>query len=288
MLNVGLHVSIAGKIYDSIDRAVSLGCSTMQIFSRNPRQWRKKILEDKDIKLFKEKREKAKIKPLVVHVPYLLNLASQKKSFHQATIKEFIKDLVESDRLGADFLVTHMGSHKNGTEQSGLSSVVEALTCILEESEDVKTKILLENTAGSGSWLGYNFSHFSFIFERINNPSRVQICLDTAHAWAAGYKISQKKGLSQLISEIDTEVGVSKLKLIHLNDTEVELGSRLDRHFHIGRGKIGEDGFRLILNHPKLRQLPFIMETPKKVKDDDRKNLEMAKNLFNDGVYKRN
>lgn len=288
MLKIGAHVSAAGKIYDSIDRAVELGCDTMQIFSRNPRQWRKKTLLEEDIRIFKAKQRDAGIKPLVVHVPYLLNLASQRANFHRLTIREFTKDLFEVDKLGADYLVTHMGSYKKGTEASGFIMIVEALNAILESTKNVKTKILLENTAGSGSWLGYKFSHFNFIFSRINNPTRVEICLDTAHAWAAGYKINEEKGLKRLILEIKKEVGLDKLKLIHLNDTEAELGSCLDRHFHIGRGKIGKEGFKLILNHPRLRKLPFIIETPKKEKDDDKKNLNMARSLFVDGLYKNN
>ncbi len=254
----------------------------MQIFSRNPRQWRRQSLADEDVDKFKIKQKKAKIKPVVIHVPYLLNLASQKKSFHKLTIKEFAKDLIEADRLDADYLVTHMGSYKNGTEKSGLLNIVEALNSIIESTKEVKTKILLENTAGSGSWLGYNFSHFNFIFSKISDSGKVGICLDTAHAWAAGYKINEKKGLNQLIDEIKKEVGLGKLKVIHLNDTQVELGSCLDRHFHIGRGKIGKEGFRLILNHPGLRNLPLIMETPKKEKDDDKKNISMVRRLFGD------
>ncbi len=285
MLKIGVHVSIAGKIYNSIDRANELGCNTMQIFSRNPRQWRKKSLTSTDIEIFKAKQKKAKIEPVVIHVPYLLNLASQKKSFHKVTIREFSKDLVEADKLGADYLVTHMGSYKKGTEESGLLKIVEALNLILEDTRGVKTKILLENTAGSGSWLGYNFSHFNFILNKINDTKRVGVCLDTAHAWAAGYKINEEQGLEKLVLEMEKEAGRDKLKLIHLNDTQVELGSRLDRHFHIGEGKIKEDGFRLILNYPKFRNLAFIMETPKKEKDDDKKNLATARRLFVDDLH---
>lgn len=281
MLRLGVHVSAAGKIYDSLDRAAELGCNTMQIFSRNPRQWRRKSLTDREIEIFQAKRKEAGIDPVVIHAPYLLNLASQKKYFHKITTREFTKDLVEAGKLGADYLVTHMGSHKKGTESSGLLKIVEALDLILENSRQTETKILIENTSGSGSWLGYNFSHFNFVFSRLKNSQRIAICLDTAHAWAAGYKINQEEGLGELLREIEQEVGREKLSLIHLNDTQVELGSRLDRHFHVGEGRIGKDGFKFILNHSQLRNLPFIMETPKKKKNDDLKNLKTAKNLFN-------
>lgn len=283
-----MHVSIAGKIYNSIDRAAYLGCNAMQIFSRNPRQWRKGSLTQEDIKIFKAKQIKAKIKPVVIHAPYLLNLASQKKSFYKITIREFARDLEEAGCLGADYLVIHVGSYKYGTENAGLLSVVEALNLIFQEVKEAKTKILLENTTGSGSWLGYKFSHFNFIFNRVNDSHRLGICLDTAHAWAAGYRVNEKKGLWVLLDEIQEQVGLDKLKLIHLNDTQVELGSRLDRHFHIGEGQIGQTGFKLILNQAQLKKLPFILETPKETKEADRKNLEVVRRLFVDEVHKRN
>ncbi|MCF7916660.1 MAG: deoxyribonuclease IV [Candidatus Omnitrophica bacterium] len=288
MIQLGVHVSIAGNIYQSIQRAEELGCNAMQIFARNPRQWRKKSLTVEDIEAFKAKRKKSKIGSVVVHVPYLLNLASAKKSFHKITIREFTKDLIEADKLGADYLVTHMGSHKKSTERSGLLRIIEALNLILENSKGVKTQLLLENTAGSGSWLGYKFSHFKYIFDRIEMSNRLGVCLDTAHAWAAGYDISQKKGLAELIKEIENEVGIDKLKVIHLNDTEVELGSRLDRHFHIGQGNIGKKGFKLILNHLQLKKLIFILETPKKSETDDLNNLKTVRRLATNGIYKRN
>ncbi|MCF7873122.1 MAG: deoxyribonuclease IV, partial [Candidatus Omnitrophica bacterium] len=244
MLKLGVHVSAAGKIYKSIERAEKLGCNTMQIFARNPRQWRRKSLSSEDIEIFRKKREKSKIDPVVVHAPYLLNLASGKESFHKITIREFSKDLIEADKLGINYLVTHMGSYKKSTEKAGLLKIVEALNLILENTKGSKTQVLIENTAGSGSWLGYKFSHFKFIFDKIKMKNRLGVCLDTAHAWAAGYQINKKKNLQELISEIDREVGIDKLKVIHLNDTQVELGSRLDRHFHIGGGNIGKDGFR--------------------------------------------
>ncbi|MCF7870207.1 MAG: deoxyribonuclease IV [Candidatus Omnitrophica bacterium] len=280
IIKLGVHVSAAGKIYKSIERAEKLGCNTMQIFARNPRQWRRKSLSPEDIEIFRKKREKSKIDPVVVHAPYLLNLASGKESFHKITIREFSKDLAEADKLGVDYLVTHMGSYKKSTEKAGLLRIVEALNLILKNTKGLKTQVLIENTAGSGSRLGYKFSHFKFIFDRIKMQNRLGVCLDTAHAWAAGYQINKKKNLQGLISEIGQEVEMDKLKVVHLNDTQVELGSRLDRHFHIGEGNIGKDGFRLILNHFKLKNSTFILETPKKKSDDDLKNLEMVRRLF--------
>ncbi len=283
LLKLGVHVSIAGKIYKSVDRARQLDCNTMQIFSRNPRQWRKTALNFQDAATFKKKIREAKIDPVVVHIPYTLNLASAKRSFYKITIREFTADLIEADKLGADYLVTHMGSHKGGTEKGGLLRIANALRKVLAATPKVKTAVLLENTSGSGSWLGYNFSHQKFILEALDWTKRIGLCLDTAHAWAAGYKINSLKGLEALLEEIDREVRLERLKVIHLNDTNVELGSRLDRHFDIGKGKIGRKGFSLILNHPRLKDKPFILETPKEKEGDDVRNLEAVRALYNRG-----
>ena len=279
-MKLGVHVSIAGKIYKSIDRAVELGCNTMQIFSRNPRQWRKSLLSDEDVERFKREVKKSKINPVVIHIPYLLNLATVRRSFFKITIGEFISDLIEADRLEADYLVTHMGSYKGGTEEGGLSRIIQALNKILKETKEVKTKVLIENTSGSGHWLGYKFSHQKIVLDGLNRPEAVGICLDTAHAWAAGYKIDEPRGLKALLDEIDQEVGLERLKVIHLNDTQEELGSLRDRHFDIGKGKIGRKGFNLIVNHSKLRELPFILETPKNSDDDDKENLNVVRSLY--------
>lgn len=279
-MKLGAQVSIAGKIYSSLERAHNLGCNTMQIFARNPRQIRKSFLSDEDIKLFKEKAKKLKISPIAVHIPYTLNLASSKKSLYKITIKEFAQDLIEADKLGADFLITHMGSHKGSTDKQGLIKVADALGEILKEAKDCKTEVLLENTAGSGYWLGYTFTHHRFILERLNWPKQIGICMDTAHAWAAGYMIDAQSGLDSLVEEIDKEVGIKRLKAIHLNDTKEALSSRHDRHCDIGKGKIGIEGFSAIVNHQKLKDLPFILETPKESDDDDRRNLNTVRKIY--------
>lgn len=281
MLKLGVHVSIAGKIYNSVERAVELGCATMQIFLRNPRQLRKDVLSDEDIELFKKKVEETKIAPVIAHIPYTLNLASNKPRFYKITIRDFIADLIEADKLGVDYLITHMGSFKGGTESGGLLRIGNALKKILKETKGVKTMVLLENTSGSGHWLGHTFSHHRFILEKLDWTERVGACLDTAHAWAAGYRINDAVGLNDLLKAIDTEIGIGRLKVIHLNDTKEELGSRQDRHFAIGEGKIGKKGFSLIINHPQLKDLPFILETPKKSDEDDIKNLQAIRKLYN-------
>jgi deoxyribonuclease-4 len=284
MLKIGCHVSIAGKIYEAVDRAKALGCNTMQIFARNPRQWRKDGLTKEDIKTFKDKIKEAKISPIVVHIPYFLNLASAKNSFHKITIREFTQDLIEADELGADYLVTHMGSYKGSTEAKGLLKIVKALKKILKAAKPKKTKVLLENTSGSGNWLGYKFSHQRFIMEKMEWPQTLGLCLDTAHCYAAGYNINTLEGLNALVSEIDREVGLKYLKVIHLNDTKEKLGSLKDRHCDIGEGNIGRTGFNFILHHKFLKNMPLILETPKETDADDIRNLNIVKKIYNDNL----
>jgi deoxyribonuclease-4 len=289
LLKLGVQVSSAGKIYYSLERAKELGCNVMQIFARNPRQIRRSSLSKEDIEIFRKKAKKEKINPIAIHIPYTLNLATAKLSFYKITIKEFIQDLLEADKLGADFLVTHLGSYKDSEETFGLKRIVKALKEIIRETRNTKTVILLENTSGGGSLLGGSFSHHRYILENLNWHSKLGICLDTAHAWAAGYKIDDLKGINELVEEIDYLVGLERLKLIHLNDTKERLGSKKDRHFHIGEGRIGKRGFYFLLHHPLLKNLPFILETPKKTDTDDLKNLSIVKKLYyDDEVYFRN
>ncbi|MCD6584110.1 MAG: deoxyribonuclease IV [Candidatus Omnitrophica bacterium] len=282
MLRLGVQVSIAGSIHFSVDRALKLGCNAMQIFSRNPRKFRKSFLKVEDIELFKKKISGSSIFPLVIHTPYTLNLATPQKFLHWITTKEFIADLIEADKLGAHYLVTHPGCYKGTTKERGLNQVVKGLRRILKNTQEVKTEILLENTAGGGTCLGCKISQYRFILEKLDFTPRIGICLDTAHAWCAGYRINTHQGLEELLQEIEKEVGLQRLKLIHLNDTLEELGSKKDRHYHIGEGMIGRDGFSLIVNHPFLKNLPFILETPKKNDRDDIKNLNTVRALYRD------
>jgi len=278
-MRIGVHVSIAGKIYESIDRAKALGCEAMQIFSRSPREWKHVTLDPQDIIEFKKRRKKSGIAPVVIHVPYLTNLASPQARLFYSSVSFNIEYLEEADKLGAEFLVTHMGSHKNSGEAQGVKRVAKALNLILDKTRGAKTVILLENTSGSGSWLGYKFLHQKKILDAVHDQKRVGLCFDTCHAFAAGYDIATETGLEATLGEIDSLVGLEKLKVIHLNDSKDELGSRHDRHEDIGKGKIGLAGFKRIVNHPKLRHLTFILETPKKDLNDDRRNLKTVRKI---------
>ncbi len=267
-----------GKIYEAVSRAQALGCNTMQIFSRNPRQWRQTELSSEDIKEFKNRVKKAKITPVFVHIPYSINLASADKELYNRSIEIYIQDINEAGLLEAEYLVTHMGSHKETGEKEGLKRFSKALDIILAHTDKAVT-VLLENTSGSGSWLGYKFEHQKIVLETIKNPKRVGICLDTCHAYTAGYDVATRKGLEETVAEIQNLIGLAKLKLIHLNDTQDKLASHRDRHAHIGEGNIGRAGFRRIVHHPKLKNIPFILETPKKSDEDDLKNLKIIRSL---------
>lgn len=278
-MKLGVHVSIEGNIYDAFLRAQYLGCNTMQIFSRSPQRWRQKKLESQDIEEFNRLKSKLKIKPVFIHIPYLANLASPIRRLYQASIKAYIEDIEEASFLKADYIVTHMGSHKKTSEEEGLKRLIKALGIILDKTSKSSAGILLENTSGSGSWLGYNFRHQKLVFDSLGRDSRLGICLDTAHAFAAGYDIATKAGLDQMLSQIDDAVGIGRIKLVHLNDLKGKLGSRRDIHEHIGRGSISLEGMKGIINHPVFRNVAFILETPKDSENADKMNLNEVKAL---------
>ncbi len=276
---LGVHISTEGKIYEAFERAHQLGCNTMQIFARNPQRWRDNFLEPKDIATFNQRQDKFKIRPLFIHSSYLINLASPNPRLYEASIEAHIEDILEAHTLKADYIVTHMGSHKETSEEEGLSRFISALDRILEKTKNTRVGILLENTSGSGSWLGYKFSHQMEIIQDLKQKERLGLCFDTAHAYLAGYDIATKDGLESTLADIDKLVGLKFIKLIHFNDAKGVLDSRHDRHEHIGKGSIGLEGMKRIVNHPKLRDLPFILETPKKIEGDDIMNLNIVRQL---------
>lgn len=276
---LGLHVSTAGSIYESLNRANALGCNTMQIFARPPQQWRQGTIKKEDVAEFNKRRLELKIKPVFIHISYLINLASPNPRLYKASIKAYIEDIEEAQGLGADYIVTHMGSHKETSEEAGLRRLTKALNEITAQTRGSKVGILLENTAGSGSWLGYKFVHQKMVYDGINYKDRVGFCLDTAHAYLAGYDLASKDGLQYMLNEINSLVGLDPIKLIHLNDAFGKLGSHHDRHENIGKGNIGLEGMRRLINHPDLKNKAFILETPKREEGDDVKNLKVVRKL---------
>ena len=278
-MRLGVHVSIAGKIYEAVDRAKALNCECMQIFSRNPRGWQAAKLDKADVEEFKKRRKEAGITPLVVHIPYLINLASPEDRLYKKSIQAYLEDIRRADLLSAEYFVTHLGSHKGKGRDLGIDRFARALDKIIKELKP-KVKILLENTSGSGNWLGGDFEDIAEIMTKSHQKDKLGLCFDTCHAYAAGYDIKNKKGLDETLKKIDKLIGIKKLKLIHINDSKGDLGSHLDRHQHIGKGKIGRDGFRLILHHSKLRNLPYVLETPKEDIKSDPMNLKTVRSIY--------
>jgi deoxyribonuclease-4 len=259
-MKLGVHVSSSGEISQSIDRALSLGCNTFQIFISNPRGWRPTIINQTDVDRFKLKYRLAGMEQAVAHSIYLINLASPNAYLREQSIESLIHGLINTQRLGLSGLVTHIGSHQGDGLEIGTKRVVECLDQILSDSTCC-ARLLLENTAGAGNLVGKSIGEIGKILHQSGNK-RLGFCLDTAHAYEYGYEIHTMAGLDKLVKEIEKEIGLDNLCAIHLNDSMTELGSNRDRHETYGKGHIGDEALTRIINHPKLRDKPFIMETP--------------------------
>jgi len=279
MRRIGVHISIAGNIWESLERARALKCSAMQIFSRNPRGWQAAEFNSADIGRFRELKDKYDIRPVVIHIPYIINLATPDSGLYKKSIIAFMEDLQRCDLLSAEYFVTHLGSHVGSGEDGGIKRFSEALDGIIKKSKP-KATILLENTAGSGSWIGYKFEHIKRIIDDISDVKNVGVCLDTAHTFEAGYDIKTKAGLEKTMRDFDKLVGADLIKVVHFNDSLSSIASHVDRHQHIGKGNIGLAAMGRIINHPKLRQAAFIMETPKESDKDDKRNIKIVKSLI--------
>ena len=277
MVKVGVHVSIAGSLDLAVDRAMDAGCDVFQMFSRNPRGWAYPPLSDELSNTFRSKVKKTGLIPFD-HMPYLPNLASPKEDVYEKSVATLTAELGRCGALGIPYLVTHLGHHLGDGIAGGRARVIKAINTALAGTEG-KTMLLLENTAGEKNSVGSSLEHIRAIMEGIDNSKRAGICFDTCHAFAAGYELRTAEGLEETLGQFDEMIGLSSLKVIHLNDTKGEKGSGLDRHEHIGLGGIGEDGFRRILHHKVLASLPLICETPVDERRDDRGNIEKVREL---------
>lgn len=277
-MRFGFHISIAGGFSKVVGRAQEIGCETIQLFSRNPRGWKYGPLDDADVTQFRKDVDVAGIDPVVVHMPYLPNLAHSEGEHFSKSVDSLIEDLKRCQILGAQYLVTHVGKRMEASEDQGIQSVVKALNSAFKAVRN-DVLVLLENTAGQGTEIGYTFDHIREIIDRVDHSERLGVCFDTAHGFEAGYNVATKNGLDKTLREFDEMIGLNRLRVIHLNDSKSPHGSRVDRHWHIGQGEIGREGFRLIVNHPKLKSLPGIMETPKKEEGDDKRNMKVIREL---------
>jgi len=277
-MRLGFHVSISGGFSFAVQRAHELGCTTMQIFSRNPRGWTVKPLDKDDIVEFKKLRTEYDVNPVFVHTNYLINLASTKPDLYERSIEQFVIDLERTEHLGAEYLVTHLGSASGQEPGWMIDRVTGALNMAIKLHKPQAT-ILLENTAGEKGDVGYTFEQVNEVISRLSNAANIGICYDTCHGFAAGYDIRTKQGVDAIAKKIDETVGLGRLKGMHLNDCLRDFNSHVDRHWHIGEGKIGEDGFKAILNHKAFKDVPKIMETPKETEEDDPRNMKKVRSL---------
>jgi len=276
-LRVGFHVSIYGSIDRAVDRAAELGCNTFQIFTRNPRQWKSTELAPETAKAFSDKVRIHDMKPVFAHMPYLPNLASPRDEVYKKSVKALTSELERCRQLEIPYLVTHLGSHVGAGMQTGFTRLINGINQAFKVTDGGVT-LLLENTAGTRNSMGSTLEDIQHIIERLSHPERAGVCFDTSHAFAAGYDLRTWDSVEGTVRKIDDIIGFEKLKLVHLNDSKGDLNSRIDRHEHIGMGKIGEEGFRNVLAS-RLGTLPLIMETPKDARRSDVGNLRKVKEL---------
>jgi len=274
---LGLHLSIMGSIDRVVDRAVERGCNTLQMFSRNPRGWRSKSLDLEEVESFRLKVRSSEVWPVFVHTPYLLNLASPKADVYRKSVDALKDELRRAAELGVPYVVTHLGSHLGHGKRKGFKRIVDAINGSFS-AVDNDVILLLENTAGTRNSMGSSFEDIGYIASRIENRERVGVCFDTCHAFAAGYDLVSRGAVEHVLRRFDEAIGLEELELVHLNDSKGGLGSRIDRHEHIGMGKIGETGFRNILKS-RLGQLPLILETPIDERRIDIENLNKVREL---------
>ena len=283
-LLLGAHLSIAGGCHRAVERGEALGCTAVQIFTKNQVQWRAKPLTAADVERFRSVfLPKSGVKIVCAHGSYLYNLASPSRGLAGKSVSGVLDELDRCDRLGLPYLVIHPGSHRGEGETAGVERVVKALAAVLDRYRGGGI-VCLETTAGQGSSLGWDFRQIGRIIRSIGDP-RVGACLDTCHVFAAGYDIRTKMSYRSTIGRFAEEVGIDRLKVIHLNDSRGGLGSRLDRHTHIGRGEIGLDAFSFFLQDRRFKNVPKVIETPKmyKGREMDGKNLRILRKLAGSG-----
>ena len=276
-MRFGFHISIAGGFGNVLERAREVECETLQMFASNPRGWSVAKLDPDDVAKFRADMKDSSISPLFVHAPYIPNLAAGGGD-GKRTVKALVTQVERAKALGVPFLVCHTGKAMAADEATAISRIVKNVDSILAAAPD-GVVFLLENTAGMGTEVGYKFEQLAEIISRVKKRERVGVTLDTAHSFEAGYEYRTKAGIDATLREFDRLVGMNRLHLLHLNDSKTEFGSRVDRHWHIGEGKLGRAGMSQIINHPLLRNMPAVMETPQHTKRMDLKNLRAARSL---------
>jgi deoxyribonuclease-4 len=265
-VRIGLHVRVAGGYAKAVEHAKRAGCTALQIFSSNPKSYRPSAIDEKSLDAFSLLRAEAGLDPCAIHTPYLINLASEDRKIYEGSLRLLEADLAFAARGGMRFVNTHLGSYGSREREAGFAAICTALTEALEKIRP-GVFLVLENSAGAGKLAGGTLDELGAFVKSVDHP-QLGVCLDTAHAWAAGYRIDTAAGVNEFVERADRAIGLERVLMFHFNDTEVELGASRDRHWHIGEGKIGFDGFRALLAHPELRDRTAILETPGTDADD--------------------
>jgi deoxyribonuclease-4 len=260
---LGAHMSIRGGVSMAIERVRSIRCTAMQMFVKNNMQWFARPLTREEIRAFLNHVQRGELSSVFGHANYLINLAATNPLFHMNSIRAVAEELIRADQLELPFLVLHPGAHLGAGEEAGLEKIVDSVDEVFRKIPRVKTKIALEITAGQGSCIGHRFEHLAHIIANVREPERLRVCLDTAHLFAAGYEIGSESGVKKTFHEFDRVIGPDRLVAIHVNDSKTVCGSRVDRHEHIGKGRIDLDAFRFIMRSPRFRKIPKVLETPK-------------------------
>jgi deoxyribonuclease-4 len=281
-MRFGFHISIAGGFSKIVERALLRGCETIQFFSRNPRGWKYSPLNKREVEQFRSSIRSSTLFPVFLHMPYLPNIASFKSKFYKRSIRSIATDLHRAELLGAQYLIIHIGHRMESSEEEAIEAVSQGINQAFEKARNA-ILLLMENTAGQGTEIGYSFDQIKKIIEGVHEHERMGVCLDTAHTFEAGNDLSSKDGINRTLEKFDETIGLKRLHLLHLNDSKTPLGSRKDRHWHIGEGYIGLEGFRNLVNHPLLNHLPGIMETPRKDTVEDLKNMKVIRSLVEQG-----
>ena len=281
----GSHLSIAGGLHNALIEAKNLDMQCVQIFTKNQRQWNCKSLTNDQINTWQQHRKSTKIKTVISHDSYLINMASANDETREKSINLFRDEIQRCETLDIQYLVIHPGAHLGQGEEAGLTKIAKGINHVHKSLPNYKTLTLLEITAGQGTNLGYKFEHLKSIIEQTNEPERLAVCLDTAHMIAAGYDLTSEKGAKQTLKQLKATFPIELVKVIHVNDSKAPLASRVDRHQHIGHGHIHLDAFNILLKNPHIKKIPKILETPKTTNDHgvdwDIININTLKSLQN-------
>ena len=260
---LGAHMSTSGGVHTAVDRATSIGCTALQVFTKNNNQWNAKPLTDEDIQNYKRKIAEASIAPVVSHDSYLINLCGTNPDILKKSRAAFVDELTRCEQLGIELLNFHPGAHLGAGEEEGIKKIIESLNLAHEMTKGFKVLSVVEATAGQGTAVGYKFEHLEKIINGVDDPKRMAVCIDTCHIFAAGYNITTEKAYEKTFKEFDAIVGFDRLAAFHFNDSKKGLGSHVDRHEHIGKGTIGKQGFAFLMNDKRFAEVPKILETPK-------------------------